>query len=75
MKSWEDIANELTEEDLAHKLYIRRGNLNGSLPILMFRTLMRKKPQLINDYKHLIDIKELGYCLSNYPLTKLYLKD
>ncbi len=42
----------------------------------IFAHLMKKSPDLINKYKHLLDgTDSLNWVLENYPLTKIYLKD
>ena len=40
-----------------------------------FIVSMSKYPNLINDYKHLVDVDTIKECLNINPLIKLYLED
>jgi hypothetical protein len=50
------------------------GNGNELKKQMIFEKVMEQKPELINEYKHLLDTETLKKVIDKHPLTKLYLK-
>ncbi len=81
MKTYEDLEMEFDPKrlDLMNSLADIKKALSGfdieSKKVWFFQTLISEKPQLINDYKHLVDTVRLKFIIDKYPIIKLYLED
>ena len=74
---WDDL-KKLVDTETSWRI-LKKNFFNGGLKettrnLYFFGAVMGKSPNLINDFKHLLDYKRLKLIIDTYPLTKLYLE-
>jgi predicted nucleic acid-binding protein len=52
----------------------KKGRTEEVKKRIIFEEVMGQKPELINNYKHLLDSETLKKVIDKHPLTKIYLK-
>jgi hypothetical protein len=76
MKTWKDLESHIRREWLAmlnvsSKIQGHHKNMRDEF---LFSIFISENPELINEYKHLLDSESLKRVIEKYPQTKLYLK-
>jgi hypothetical protein len=80
MKTWEDLKSlvdidrswEILKKDFFLMMDITERIRRQEF--LFFKEVMTTNPELINDFKHLLDKEKLKEVIDKHPLTKLYLE-
>ncbi len=75
---WNDLKKLVdmdTSWDILKVNFFNGGLTETARNLRFFGAVMEKSPNLINDFKHLLDCKRLKVIIDKYPLTKIYLKD
>jgi hypothetical protein len=80
MKTWNDlkplVGMDRSWEILKYDFFARMDASEriGRQNFLFFKEVMMNNPELINDFKHLLDKEKLKEVIDKHPLTKLYLE-
>jgi len=83
MKTWDDLISFVYDMDMDRCWEIRKNDFFVIMDMserirrqnfLFFKEVMKTNPELINEYKHLLDSESLKRVIEKYPLTKLYLE-
>jgi hypothetical protein len=76
MKTWKDLESHIKKQwvamiNVSSKI---QGHNKKTQEEILFEYIISQNPELINEYKHLLDSESLKRVIGKYPQTKIYLK-